>query len=264
MGKGVMFSITMVLVSSLLLVISAIMLNNSNAAELRSMEFGIASSINDISGSIEKSISDIFSDSGLSVSGSGNAVNISESLPSSNLSSVNESLNDFKSFVESESGNVAINIDSLDIIVLPSSIRYVQNSSLTRLINNFNESKDAVFTFNMNNNSVGSINWLSFSSGSNSLTIVYKNSSTIVVSSKLVDFNKDLSIDLKSGSREDFAIEKDSDDLVIKYKNNAGAVNLGASITLNNNILANAAMGSYVIIDHSAVGVSKIFYPRIV
>lgn len=264
MGKGIMFSITMVLVSSLLLIISVIMLNNSNATELRSMEFGIASNINDMSSSIEKSISDIFLGSEISISSSGNMVNISEPLPGSNLSLINGSLHGFKSFVESESENIIVNLDSLDIIILPSSARYAHNNSLTRIINNFNESKDAILTFDMNNNSVGSINWLSSVSGDNSLTVIYKNSSTSVVSSKLVDFSKGLSIELKSTLREDFTVEKDSGDLIIEYKNNAGAVNLGTSIILKNNVLASAAMGSYVLIDHDAVGISKIFYPRIV
>ena len=260
MAKGMMFSITLFLLSSLLLALSIIIFNNTQATELRATEFGSTTKIIDLSSSIESSISEIYlSTSGINVEIFNNTVNITEELPNNNTAQLQENLKNFKNFVENQSNIIKLNLNNTNLTIVPTNIMYYGNGS-TRLITNPDSADKITLTLDVKNNTIGQITWGNYNAGQKELRIIYKNSTTQIESSNQVDLSSDLQVTLASGSRTDVIITN-TNQLSIVLQSNLNNVQVKTSIQLDK--IAHAAISDYSTIDYSSLGITKTFKPII-
>lgn len=233
--KGMIFSISILIIGSLILTFAILIYNQSTNSELQANEINLVNRAYDLSSSVNEGIKTIFTNTqpiSIQIENTNNnyTVKISESIPNNNITNFITEINQFKSFIENDTKTIKINNNSIKefpILISPYSITYKKsgnNNSNIEILNPTRQSnyKNIEFTLIVQNPS--SINWAS-SGGTIPIKITLQNSTISITNTKNWNFVENIEVSaLNSQGNEDFKLEFYPEKITIEPKNGATAI----------------------------------------
>lgn len=247
--KGMVFSISMLIIGGLILAFAILIYNQSANSELQANEINLVNRAYDLSSSVGQGIKTIFTNTQpikIQIENTNNnySIIISESIPNTNMTDFITQINQFKGFIENDTETIKINTNSIEefpILISPYSITYQKseiNNSNIEILNPTSQSnyKNIEFTLTVQNPS--SFNWAS-SGGTIPVKITLKNSTKTITDTKNWNFIEYIEIStLNSQGNEDFKLELRSEKITIKPKNGATAIETKLTFTNQTSISA--------------------------
>ncbi len=126
--KGFLFTIGLTFLVLVVLVLAVLIFHNTQKSEEIISKLAVLDRAYDLDTSIQKSLSDIFNlKSGISINITNNSIVFEEELPNTNTEILNNSIMDFKGFIESNLSSITLdvtNIEEIPLIIMPNNITY--------------------------------------------------------------------------------------------------------------------------------------------
>ena len=114
MKKAVLFTVSLIMISSIVLALAVLNFTNAQRGKDRLAEFGSLDRMYEISNSIAFGFKQIFNDnSGINITLNGLEVTFEENLPNNNDDTFSNMVQGYKNYIESEDANIRITIDEL-------------------------------------------------------------------------------------------------------------------------------------------------------
>ena len=126
--KGILFTLGLTFLGLVIMALAVLIFHNAQKSEGIVSKLVVLDRVYDLDSSIEKSLVEIFNQkSGITVSVDGN-VSFQESFPNLNVAEFTNSMNDFKTFIESNFSNINISVSEIvsevPIVIMPYNITY--------------------------------------------------------------------------------------------------------------------------------------------
>ncbi len=199
MARGVMFALSFVFLSALLVILSILFFHTALSSEERATEFSLYHRLYDLDSSLHAIIRTLYSTSNDYSFGVHNrSLSIGQTFPLNNVSALNTSLTALQQFVEADDAAIRFSLDTFQnrpFRILPYAVNYTNTDSQTITIHpttlNYNQ-----YTFHISpiQQPLGTVTWNAFSSGSFPLTIITGNSTNQQTSTQLVDLAEDVDV----------------------------------------------------------------------
>lgn len=132
--KGVLFTISLVMIASIVLALAILNFRNAETTKQRLSEFGSLDRLYSIDSSIAIGFKELFNAySGINITVNNDQdVTFEESLPNNNADNFEANLDNYKNYIENQDSNVILNIgelkNELPLIIFPNNITYKHNS----------------------------------------------------------------------------------------------------------------------------------------
>lgn len=179
MAKGMILSIGFFILSMLLLGLAIIVFSATQYSETRASEAALLTRSQDLDYSLQKTIKDSFNQqSGITFNVQDSTVNILEGFPNGNDTSLNSSLINLQSFLQTDDHRTTINLTRAHIFtVYPYAFNYTNtfNSSIINLSAYTQDVLSYTFEFNVGNRPLGTTTFTDFDAGSFPLNIIMRN-----------------------------------------------------------------------------------------
>ena len=133
MKKGVLLTISLVMIASIALTLSILNFINAETTKDRSAEIGSLERLYSISDSIAIGFKEIFNTySGINITINNRSISFEEFLPNNNVNTFKNNLDNYKSYIEGQDSTIFLNTSTLKnelpLIILPHNITYKHNS----------------------------------------------------------------------------------------------------------------------------------------
>lgn len=267
-----MFTITFFLLGTVLLALAFLIFNISQSTERRATEFAINNRVNDLSTSVSKSLSDTFiAQSGINISIVNTTLSIQELVPNPRLTNYSNTVNNFKSFVESREPYVYINnanINSTRLIITP--INSTFYNELTgddiekRYITNFVNVNNITFSIYRSDIPVVAIFWEEYTAGPTSVTAIFRNDTTTITRTRNADLTKKFRVTFYPGPTFDDDIDFEvRDGNLLKVFDLRYNTTLNMTMTFDSQQNLRMYMDNPVNVNASQFNITKITRPRI-
>ena len=231
MKKGILFTLTVVLIASLVLTIATLNFKNIQKSKDRLAEIGSLDRVSSITNSISNGFNKLFYVySKINVTLSNQTITFEEYLPNNNASIFKSNLDLYKNYIEREDSNLILNINTLKsempLVILPYNITYKHNSYGGNKILiipeevNFNK-----YYLEIQNISIASCTWNTYAGN---FTFQLYTNNVLCDNTRSIDLTKNNSININSGGILIYI----NDTLTVQ--NNGAAIKLKTSITLDN------------------------------
>ncbi|MBI5391985.1 hypothetical protein HZB00_03195 [Candidatus Woesearchaeota archaeon] len=202
MAKGVMYTLIFLWLSLLLLSVGALTSSLARSTETRGTELALFQRITTMDASLQKTIRTlVLRDAHATYLSQNSSITIIEDFPL-NISILNQSLSDLKTFVEHDEPHALLNLSQISLfpfILMPPKTSYT-HSPAGVVIQNYSLITGMTFDFFFGNLAAGTITWNSFSAGSNPVRIISGNTSITVASNNSIDLSKEFQITIQSTS----------------------------------------------------------------